>query len=436
MDLLETESWSKVDNVAKIFLATHGDRDTRTLRVCCTLTEPVDPEVLTKALKSTIKSRKLFQVRIRRGLFWHFLEPTKEMPVILKEHERPCPVLYGDNNKGKLHYSVTYYHNRINVEIFHALTDGTGAIEFMNSLVAKYLRLKYPKEMEGVVLNSGGSETDLSEDSYSHFYEKNTKAADVVKDLGNYIKKQEEKTYGRKAYHIRGGKLPYNQLQFFEITLKSSEVIAQAKAMGVGVSGLIGARLMLAIYKDMPASKRKLPISISLPVNLRNYYPSETSRNFFNSITVSHKFTGDETEEDLAKEFGEKMKESLKPEQIKKQMNNYQKFERWFIVRMIPLAIKQPALRLISQFSAKNVSAVISNLGVMKLPEQMQPYVENYSALCSHSELFMTVCSYGDNMTFGITSCYKSTATIKNFLRSFTKHGAEAVINATEVTRI
>ena len=104
---MNTENWYKVDNVAKVFLATHNERDTRSLRVSCTLTEPIDPELLQKALDATIKRRPQFQVRIRRGLFWHYLETTDVKPVVLREHERPCPILYGKNYTGILHYSVT-----------------------------------------------------------------------------------------------------------------------------------------------------------------------------------------------------------------------------------------------------------------------------------------------------------------------------------------
>lgn len=416
---MDSDNWYRVDNVAKVFLATHTDRDTRSLRVSCTLNENIEPECLEQALIKTIKGRPFFQVRIRRGFFWHYLEPTDEMPVVLEEHERPCPVLYGKNNKRVLHYSVTYYHNRINFEIFHALSDGTGAIEFLNLLVANYLSIKHPKSLKGVDLGNGGSRADLEEDSFARFYGKKGKAAPSLK----------------KSYHIRGRMLPYDQLQFFEVTMKARDVIDRAKQMEVSVSSFVGANLMLAIYHDMPAMKRKLPITISMPVNLRNYYPSDTSRNFFNSIYISHEFTGEETMEELAKEFDKKMKESLNPDVVRQNMDHFQQLEHMFFVRMIPLALKQPVVKYVSKMEAKKVSAVISNLGVLKLPEQMQTYVKKYTAFCSHNELFMTICSYGEDMTFGITSGYRNTGVLKTFIRSFSKSGIPVTVNATEVVR-
>ncbi|MGN0437963.1 MAG: hypothetical protein ACI4F4_05515 [Lachnospiraceae bacterium] len=416
---MDSDNWYKVDNVAKVFLATHTDRDTRSLRVSCTLNEMIDPECLEKALIKSIKSRPFLQVRIRRGFFWHYLETTDEIPVVSMEHERPCPVLYGKNSKRVLHYSVTYYHNRINFEVFHALSDGTGALEFLNLLVANYLKIKHPKELKGVDLGNDGSRADIEEDSFKHFYGKKGKASKPLK----------------KSYHIRGRMLPYDQLQFFEITMKAKDVIRQAKQIGVSVSSLVGANLMLAIYKDMPAMKRKLPITISMPVNLRNYYPSETSRNFFNSINISHEFSGDESLESLAKEFDKKMKDSLNPDSIKQNMDHFQRLENIILVRMIPLMFKQPVVKYVSMMEAKKVSAVVSNLGVLKLPEPMAAYVRKYSAFCSHNELFMTILSFGDEMTFGITSGYRNTGVLKTFIRSFSKSGIEVRVNATEVVR-
>ena len=51
-----SDSWYKVDNVAKVFLATLTKRDPKTLRVSCTLKEDIDPDLLQKALLSAILS--------------------------------------------------------------------------------------------------------------------------------------------------------------------------------------------------------------------------------------------------------------------------------------------------------------------------------------------------------------------------------------------
>lgn len=416
---MSSENWYKVDNVAKVFLATYNRRDTRSLRVSCTLKEKIDGELLSDALRATIKSRPQFQVRIRRGFFWHYLESTDVAPIVRKEESRPCPSLYGEDHKGILHYSVTYYGRRINLDLFHALSDGTGALEFLNILVMNYLKLKYPDMVKDVFIENSASADDLEQNSFSQFYDKNGKAADA----------------GKKAYHIRGLKLPYDQLQFFELHMSASAVLAKAKSFGVSLTSFLGAQMMMAIQKDMPLLKRKQPVTISMPVNLRNFYPSKTVRNFFNNVNVSHVFAGDETIESLSKEFDEKLKSSLEPEKIKRQMDNYQKLERIFFVRMVPLFIKQPVVKYFSQKENKRVSAVISNLGVIRPPKEMMPFIEGYSAFCSHNEIFVTVSSFGDDLVFGITSAYNNTGVLKSFVRAFTDEEMDVKIYATEVVR-
>ena len=77
-----SSNWYKLDNVAKVFLATVNKRDTRALRVSCTLKENIDPELLQKAVLSAIQDRPQVQVRIRRGIFWHYMEDTDILPIV------------------------------------------------------------------------------------------------------------------------------------------------------------------------------------------------------------------------------------------------------------------------------------------------------------------------------------------------------------------
>ncbi|MCD7836772.1 MAG: hypothetical protein LUG83_09050 [Lachnospiraceae bacterium] len=416
---MNSENWYKVDNVAKVFLATYNRRDTRSLRVSCTLKDKIDGVILGEALRAAIRTRPQLQVRIRRGFFWHYIENTEVLPVVREENTRPCPILYGEDYRGILHYSVTYYGKRINLDLFHALSDGTGAMEFLNILVLNYLKLKYPNELREVYIESSASADDLEQNSFKQFYGKSGKAA----------------ASGKKAYHIRGLKLPYDQLQFFELHMKAPEVLMRAKELKVSLTSYLGAQMMLAIQKDMPLLKKKQPVTISIPVNLRNFYPSKTARNFFNNVQVSHVFTGDETIEALAREFDDKLKGSLEPDKIRQQMDNYQKLERIFFVRMVPLFIKQPVVKYFSKKENQRVSAVISNLGVISPPREMVQFIEGYSAFCSHSEIFVTVSSFEDELVFGITSAYNNTGVLKNFVRTFTYAGQEAEIYATEVIR-
>ena len=418
------DNWYKLDNVSKVFLASHNKRDTRSIRVSCILKEEIVPEILQQALERTVKQYPQVQVRIRRGFFWQYLEQTDKMPKVCEEEERLCPILYGPNYKGVLHYKVTYYGRRINIDMFHAICDGTGALEILKHLVLNYLKITHAGEFDNVSFSDNSSQDDRFQNSYAHFYD--TDGRLLPKTILNKKK---------KAYHIQGRKLAYDQLQFIEVHLETKALLKASKEMGVSLTSYLGAQLMLSIHKDMPFIQKKKPVTISMPVNLRNYYPSETLRNFFNNVDVTHVFDGNETLESLSKEFDAKLKASLDPELIKQQMNRYQSIERLFFTRMVPLVIKQPVVRTFAKKEAKRVTAVLSNLGQIKIPEEMVKYVDGFTDYCSTDKLFITATSYGDDLVLGIASAYAGTGVIKRLVKALKATGTNVRLYATEVIR-
>ena len=416
---MASANWYRIDNVAKVFLATLGKRDTRSFRLSCTLKEDVDPVLLQEAVNSAIEDRPQVQVRIRRGLFWHYLEDTDLMPVVKQEDDRICPLLYVPS-KTMLHYQVTYFGNRINLDISHVLADGTGAMEFLNIIVLDYLRRKYPNELDDITVHSGASEGDLSQDSYRQFFG------------GKNLPHGSDR---KKAYRLSGLKLPYNQLQFFEIHLPTSQILPQAKELKVSLTSYLGALWMLAIRDEMPPRKRDLPVTISLPVNLRNYYPSKTARNFFNSVNVTHVFDSDISLEDLAAEFDASLKSQLTEENVKKQMDTFETMEYVAPVRVVPLFIKQLVVRHFTLKSAKKVTMTFSNMGVQKPPKQLAERIGNYSGFCSTNTIFSTMFGYGDQLTLGVSSAYVNTGVVKNFVRFLSSSGVDITVRATEVIK-
>ena len=127
------QAWYKVDNVAKVFLATTTRRDPRVFRICCTLTEAVEPDVLNEALRRTAQEWPQFQVTLHRGLFWHYFESTDQVPVAKLENKEPCAPLYVPERRNQLIYRVSYFGARINLEMFHAMTDGNGGFLFLKT---------------------------------------------------------------------------------------------------------------------------------------------------------------------------------------------------------------------------------------------------------------------------------------------------------------
>lgn len=199
------------------------------------------------------------------------------------------------------------------------------------------------------------------------------------------------------------------------------------------MTSYLGACFMLAIYHDMPALERSKPISISLPVNLRNYYPSETARNFFNSVYVTHTLTETDTLETVAPVFDAKLKEVLRPENIRAQMDEYEKLEHVPAIRPVPLFLKNATVKLFTKLEDRHVTAVVSNMGRITIPAELQPYIRSFAAFSSCKTLFTVVCSYGDDLVLGTASALRSTTILQRFYRSLAKDGLDVTLYATEV---
>lgn len=65
-------NWRKLDNAALAFPLVTGKNDTRVFRFYCELKENVKPELLQTALEKTMEKYPLFQMVLRKGLFWFY----------------------------------------------------------------------------------------------------------------------------------------------------------------------------------------------------------------------------------------------------------------------------------------------------------------------------------------------------------------------------
>ena len=355
--------WRKLDNAALAFPLVTGKDDTRVFRFYCELREAVDEEILQKALEETMEKYPLFQAVLRKGLFWFYLEHRDIRPVVKKEKKPPCSRLYIPDKKSLL-FEVSYHENRINFEVYHALTDGTGAMYFLEELVQNYLILAHPE----------------------------AKLPRIEPEM-----------------HILEAELPVKELH------------AKARARGVSITVYLTAVLLCAIHEEIPKNKQKRPIGLMIPVNLRNYFPSQSMTNFFGWIEISFAFQEDTTFEDVLADVKEQFKRELTPEKIAMHMNGYVRIEKHFLVRMVPLEIKRYFLMAGANLGSRCITAVYSNIGILKFPEEYRNYIERFGIFASTDSLQLCSCSYEGKMVLGFTSKLPDDSIQRNFLQILKK---------------
>ena len=141
-------AWEKLDNTALLFpvIATEGMSNVYRLSAC--MTEEIDPEALTEAQEKVLSQFLGFRMRLRAGFFWYYVEENdRPLPEVREENDFPGAYINKSRNNQYL-FRITYYRKRINLEVFHALTDGFGGLVLLKELVYQYLRIKHPEILE------------------------------------------------------------------------------------------------------------------------------------------------------------------------------------------------------------------------------------------------------------------------------------------------
>ena len=383
--------WRKLDNAALAFPLVTGKNDTRVFRFYCECKETVNPEVLQEALDETMKKYPLFQAVLRKGLFWFYLEHRDIYPQVREEKKPPCSRLYIPDKKSLL-FEVTYYKKRINFEVYHALTDGTGAMHFLQELVQNCL---------GEECTLG----DQEEDSFSQYY---TAACS----------RAERKPH---AVRLKGEKLPHEDMKITELNIPVKEIHKKAKSYGVSITIFLAAVMLCAIGEEIPRNKRKKPVALMIPVNLRNYFPSQSMANFFGWIEVGHTFTENTTLKEVVDHVKVQFEQELSRENVAQRMNGYVRLEKNPFIRAVPLEIKKYFLMLGASLGSRSITAVYSNIGIVRFPPGYEKYIDHFGIFASTNILQLCSCSYQDQMLLGFTSKLPNDNIQRNFQKILIK---------------
>lgn len=414
--------WYKLDNTAHLFPVIAGESMTNVYRISVTLKEEIDPSILQEALSLVLPKFDVFNVRLRTGIFWYYFEENgKKAPRVVEESLFPCRQIRPNRNRNYL-FRVTYYKNRINLEVFHVLTDGMGGVNFLRELTYQYLRLAHPQLLE--VTNDGLSEeTSLNiEDSFVKNY-KQSKASGFKKE---------------KAYILHLDKLPKGEFGVMHGFMPVSQLKEVSHRYGVSINEYFVACYMWSIYSEclhgMPSES---PIRVAVPVNLRPYFDSVTTKNFF--VMVSAEFLPDKTgytfdeivaivKESLGSQITKQNLENLFSYSVSNQMN--------ILMRPIPLPIKNMAIGAVYTKSALANTTTITNIGNISVDDAYRPYIEMFHAFIAMSKgqsLKGTICSYGDTLAFTFTSIFSETMVQRAFFRQITKDGVDVSLETNGV---
>jgi hypothetical protein len=406
-----SNNWNSLDNAAIIFPANAGSADTQVFRISCELYDRVEPDILQNALDETIRIFKVYQSVLRRGLFWYYLESTDLMPVVHIENSQPCGQIYNPNRK-KLLFDVSYYKNRVNLEVYHVLSDGTGALNFLKTLVSKYLSQSH--HLPEPPLPFDASAVQMGDDSFRKYY---TGTMDVRRKLPS------------SACQLRGPRYPEDRLKVITGIVSLGPLLEAAHKYHTTLTVFLGACLMNAISASVAEQQKKDPIVLAVPVDLRQHFPSASVRNFFSILLIGYNYSNSSGDfEDIIKKISEDFSDGLSQESLAGWINSNSAIEHLAVTRATPLFLKDIFLRIAYNYTMGKDTAGFSNLGIISMPPELTPFIRAFDLCSGTSKLQVCMCSFQDKLSISFSTPFISSEISRRFFKILTDMNAEIEI--------
>lgn len=463
---MEHKKWLRMDNASKIFPATMTATDTKVFRMSAAVRDQVDPDILQQALDETYDYFRLYHAVLRRGIFWYYLEDSEQRPQVQLDDQPACAQIYHFDKRNLL-FRVLYHRNRIHLEVFHALSDGTGALWFLDHLLYNYTIRRYPEVFKDQVLNypGKGSQKQQFDDSAARYFGHegdwlfsrpvrvavNT-AARVGKAVGKAAlgvsgkargaagdhKEPTRKKPKARVYHVRGTKTPDHRMRLVEADMPAAEVLRLAHAAGTTLTVYLTALFVDAVYRDAPRPKEVGTIAVSVPVNLRSYFKSSSARNFWSTLHVGYTYGQNGAEgdsiESICRSLDRQFKDQLTEEKLRKKLNQLRALEEILFFRLVIRPVKDLALKIANARRNRNLTLAMSNIGQVAFPAEVDPYIEQLYALTSAARPHFVSISHGDRLTICFTSPFMETEIQRNFITTLTEKGVPVTVAVNRVS--
>jgi NRPS condensation-like uncharacterized protein len=418
--------WKKLDNVATFYASTTTTYNPNIYRLSIRLKEQINKDVLTVALNDTFLTIPSFRVKLRRGFFWYYFETNNDIPIIKEDSNFPSKMINTYDNNYFL-FKVTYYEKRISVDFSHILTDGVGALQFLEMLVTEYIKLKHPKKVRQDIVDDVEllSPNEMDIDSFLQY----TKMSKIDKKI---IEERKIKSYIIKDKNNK------NLTNLIIGTISVLELKKITKEKNTTITTYLVAILIYAIYHGyFKYGEDNHPISIAIPVNLRNYFPSYSMNNFFSTIIVSiDAYNNDYTFDDVLKSVSEQMKTELDKDILLKKFRVFVNLQSNIVLRFMPLFIKDILLRNIGRIiSDRGSTTSLSNLGIVSVKEEIKDYINKVDMIAytdSTLPLKVGICSFNDNLSISFSSTINDTEIERIFFTSLVNSGIKVKISASD----
>lgn len=423
------KDWYKLDLSAIVYPTLQRRDFSPVYRLSVLLKEEVDPGILQKAVDMTMPRFPTYKAAIRKGLFWRYLEPNNRPgPFVQPDVKNPCqPMYFKANNRYLVRFY--YYRNRLSLEAHHSLGDGTGGMCLLQTVTSVYLKLKghpieFDREKEkGLFVLDIEEQPDPEELEDAYMKYANAKVCPPRP--------------GEKTYRVRGTKETFYTLNIIDGIMSSSEVMAVAKRYNATITEYLNAVLLYALLKKQETDRRirLRPVKIAMPVNLRRFFPSKTLRNFITMIYPGiDPRLGEYSFEEIVTHVHNYMRYYINEKFLRGDITTNAATQRNPFIRVVPLFIKDFVVKLFyTRVQDHNSSAGLTNMGALKVPQCMKPYIERFDICMGQPFSSRTNCaiiSFEDVLTINFASSIIEADVERYFFRKLVRDGIHVKIES------
>ena len=419
------KNWYRLDNAGKVYPAIITHKRTSLFRISVSLKERVNVSLLQKILNRVMERFPYFNVQMKAGLFWYYFETNEHLPLVEQDSLYPCMAMNVKKERMYL-FRVRAFENKIAVEFSHILTDGTGAIIFLKTLLCEYFKA------QNISIDTSQDDTifNIDESPDPQEYEDSFKS--VFNKRIPFNRRQ------NRAYHLPHLLDWHGHYNVITAIVSTKEILKKSKDYGVSITEFLTA-LLIDSFKDYCEEHTKKnkykPIVINIPVNLRPIFKTKTMKNFFIPLepTIDPRL-GYYTFEEILKKVHHYMQHEVDIKVLNQQITRNVKGEVNAIIRVLPLVIKNMILSVIyNVLGENNYSSGLSNLGRVVMPEEIQDKIERFEFLPAPSTGVKTkaaVVSFGDNMYISFGRLIREAPIEKLFFRKIRKMGIRIKIES------
>ncbi len=406
--------WLRLDNAAKIYPASFSDPTPAGFRLSATLKEPVRVALLAEALRTVLQRCPYYQVHLRRGFFWHYLQRHEAAPTLHPMSETPVAAIPAWRWDTDL-YRVQVRGATIAIDFSHIITDGIGGLRFLGTLLTRYLELRGTKV-----------------DDWSPFLDPSTPpSAEEYEDAHNrfFDPRAPRPARHARAYQLPGA--PEHRYRVIRGRMPVSETLERARAHGASLTEFLAAIYLFSLLQIRESRGRVGPsvVRLEVPVDMRRFFPSKTMRNFalYASPEIDVSLGGYDFAE-VVKRVHHSLGMEIDARDLGRQIGRNVRAERHPLVRVAPLFVKDFILSASYRRIGENAySGVLSNLGRIAVPAAVEPHVESFGFLLNPSyrmKVNCSVLSFRDTLDVSFGSIIASRELERLF---FTRLAAEGI---------